>query len=314
MTAENHGVPEDDDPFAYLYRSENGADGAEGGAAATQPMPGVPRTSYQQATQVGRVQYGQSAYSGQHSAYAPQPSAYGQQGGGGYGQQPGGYAGVPQQAQPPAGGGRAASRAAGGSGGSSRGVMIGAVAVVAAVAIGIGMALFNSNGKGSAGSGGTTSASAAASDSSSASASGSPAAALPGAADAATMKLQGTTPVTTPAGAKAAGGASVPLTNGQQSVTWTVNIPAAGPYYVWIRYNNPGGDAKDLLLVNGQKSRETDFRNYGSKDPAQAWFRTYNKPDLPSGQVTITIQGVDGQPPVSIDQIAITAEKVSPWS
>jgi hypothetical protein len=306
MTAENNGVPEDDDPFAYLYRAENGEDG---GAAPTQPMPGVPRTSYQQATQVGRTQYGgQPGYGGQQSAYGQQQP--------GYGQQAGGYAGVPHQAQPPAGGGRAAARAAGGPGGSSRGVMIGAVAVVAAIAIGIGMALFNGNGKNNAGSGSSTSASAAATATSSASASDSPAATLPGATDAATMVLQGTGPVTTPAGAKAAGGSSVPITNGQQSITWKVNIPTAGSYYVWIRYNNPGANAKDLLLVNGQKSRDTDFQNYtpGAKDPSQTWFRTFNKPDLPGGQVSITIQGVDGQPPVDIDQIAITAQKVSPWS
>jgi hypothetical protein len=315
MTAENNGVPEDDDPFAYLYRAENGEDG---GAAPTQPMPGVPRTSYQQATQVGRTQYGgQPGYGAQQSAYGQQQPGYGQQvQQSGYGQTQS-YGGVPHQAQPPAGGGRAAARQSGGSGGgSSRGVMIGAVAVVAAVAIGIGMAVFNGDGKSSAASGSTTSASAAATASSSASASDTPAAALPGATDAATMVLQGTNPVTTPAGAKAAGGSSVPITNGQQSVTWKVNIPTAGQYYVWIRYNNPGANAKDLLLVNGEKSRQTDFQNYtpASKDPSQAWFRTFNQPNLPSGQVSITIQGVDGQPPVNIDQIAITEQKVSPWS
>ncbi|WP_042412934.1 CBM35 domain-containing protein [Streptacidiphilus anmyonensis] len=312
MTAENNGVPEDDDPFAYLYRAENGE---EGGAAPTQPMPGVPRTSYQQATQVGRVQYGQSGYSGQQqSAYGQQQPGYGQQQG--YGQQAPGYSGVPHQAQPPAGGGRAATRASGGSGGSSRGVMIGAVAVVAAVAIGIGMALFNGGGKGDNASGSTTSASAAATGSSSASASASASGTLPGATDAATMTLQGTAAVTTPAGAKAAGGSSVPITNGQQSVTWTVNVPTAGQYYVWIRYNNPGANATDVLLVNGQKSRDADFQNYtpGAKDPSQTWFRTYNQPNLPAGQVKITIQGVDGQPPVNIDQLAITAQHVSPWS
>jgi hypothetical protein len=301
MTAENNGVPEDDDPFAYLYRAENGEDG---GAAPTQPMPGVPRTSYQQATQVGRTQYGgQPGYGGQQSAYGQQQP--------GYGQQTQQYGGVPHQAQPPAGG-RAAARQSGGSGGTSRGVMIGAVAVVAAIAIGIGMALFNGDGKSNAASGSTTSASAATTPTSSASASAS-AGALPTITDASTMKLQGTSPVTTPPGAKAAAG-SVPITNGQQSISWTVTIPTAGQYYVHIRYNNSGGEAKDLLLVNGQKSRETDFKNYGGKDPSQTWFHTYNQPDLPTGQVTITIQGVDGQPPVDIDQLTITNSSSNPWS
>ncbi|RAG83277.1 hypothetical protein DN069_23065 [Streptacidiphilus pinicola] len=299
MTAENNGVPEDDDPFAYLYRAENGADGgAEGGAAATQPLPGVPRTSYQQATQVGRTQYGQS--------YGGQQGAYGQQGG--YGQQqPGGYAGVPHQSQPPSSGGRAASRAAGGSGGGSRGVMIGAVAVVAAVAIGIGFALFSDNGsKANAGSGSSTSASAGATSSDSASASASAAGTLPGPTDAATMSLAGTQAVTTPAGAKAAGGQSVPITSASSSITWTVTIPTTGSYKLWIRYDNPGATSKVDILVNGTKVRERDLPNYGSKDPANAWFRSWAQPDLTAGQVKITIQGVAGQPPVNIDQLAIT--------
>jgi hypothetical protein len=301
MTAENNGVPEDDDPFAYLYRAENGGDGGAEGGVAMQPLPGVPRTSYQQATQVGRVQYGQSGYGGQQSAYGQQQGGYGQQ-------QPGGYAGgVPQQAQPPVGGGRAAARTAGNSGGNSRGVMIGAVAVVAAIAIGIGMALFNSGGgKNTAGSGSSVSASAAATDTPSASASASAATALPGATDAATMQLAGTTAVTTPAGAKAAGGQSVPITSASASITWTVTIPTSGSYKLWIRYDNPGATSKVDILVNGTKVRERDLPNYGSKDPANAWFRSWTEPDLTSGQVKITIQGVAGQPPINIDQLAIT--------
>ncbi|MBF9072211.1 carbohydrate-binding protein [Streptacidiphilus fuscans] len=313
MTAENNGVPEDDDPFAYLYRSEGDADGGAEGPAPTQPMPGVPRTSYQQATQVGgRSQYGQSGYG--------QQSSYGQQGG--YGAQQtqayGGYqGGVPQQGSAPGGppaGGRAASRGSGG--GSSRGVMLGAVAVVVAIAIGIGFAVFSSNGdKSNAGSGSSTSpTTTAGSNSASASSSPSVSAGL-GPTDAATMKLAGTAPVTTPAGAKAAGGSSVPLSGSGQSITWTVNIPSAGSYQVWIRYGNSGADSKLDILVNGAKSREANCKNYGpEKDPTRAWFRTWVQPDLPAGQVTITLQGIDGEPPVNVDQLAITTPNAaSPW-
>ncbi|WP_051945217.1 hypothetical protein [Streptacidiphilus rugosus] len=84
MTAENNGVPEDDDPFAYLYRAEGDAAGAEA-VAPTQPMPGVPRTSYQQATQVGRTQYGAQP------GYPQQPQA----------QQAYGYPTVPHQTPRP---------------------------------------------------------------------------------------------------------------------------------------------------------------------------------------------------------------------
>ena len=57
MSAENHGtgMPEGDDPFAYLYRQEGGA--ADSGAAAQQP--GVPRRSYNQVRAVGERQYPQ---------------------------------------------------------------------------------------------------------------------------------------------------------------------------------------------------------------------------------------------------------------
>jgi hypothetical protein len=186
---------------------------------------------------------------------------------------------------------------------------------VFAVAVGISMALFNSGGdKNNNAAGSSSSSSAGATNSSSASAAPSQTGALPSITDASTMTLKGTAPAATPPGAKAAAG-SVAITNGQQSVSWTVTIPTAGQYYVHIRYNNPtpGTEAKDLLLVNGQKSRETSFKNYGGKDPSQTWFHTYNQPDLPAGQVVITIQGVDGQPPVSIDQLTITDNSSNPW-
>ncbi|MEV4440203.1 carbohydrate-binding protein, partial [Streptomyces sp. NPDC049577] len=49
MTAGNSGTgtagtPENDDPFAYLYRSEGG-DGTQGGNQPAGHQPGVPRTS-----------------------------------------------------------------------------------------------------------------------------------------------------------------------------------------------------------------------------------------------------------------------------
>ncbi|MCI0383666.1 carbohydrate-binding protein, partial [Streptomyces sp. CNQ085] len=57
MTAGNNGsgTPENDDPFAYLYRSEGGT-GGDAGAAA--PQPGVPRTSYNHVRAVGERRYG----------------------------------------------------------------------------------------------------------------------------------------------------------------------------------------------------------------------------------------------------------------
>ncbi|MEY9872350.1 hypothetical protein ABH931_001824 [Streptacidiphilus sp. MAP12-33] len=322
MTAENNGVPEDDDPFAYLYRAENGSDGAEGGAAPTQPMPGVPRTSYQQATQVGGRQYGQQNSYGQQPGYGQQAQqpAYGQQNGYGQQAQQTQQYGVPQQAQPPAGGGRAASRAAGGSGGgSSRGVMIGAVAVVAAVAIGIGMALFNGGtGKTNSAAGSSTSASAGASDSSSASAPPSASAALPGPADAATAQLAGgAAPQSDHPGAQAAGGKFVPLTGAGQSVTWQVTVPADGSYVLWVHYANAGADARTNVVVNGSvTSYPIRFSNWNHEnDWGKAWYSSYVNVTLKAGANSIGLADIPGQPGVNVDQMALNQSTTTrPWS
>lgn len=134
MTAGNNGAdtPENDDPFAYLYRSEGGEGGAPGpsgdGPAARQP--GVPRTSYNQVRAVGQRQYGQQA---------PQQVTYGQQNA---------HYAAPETLP---GGDRTRSAPAPGNGGQEprrgrNGLLIGAVAVVAVVCIGIGVAMLT-NGK-----------------------------------------------------------------------------------------------------------------------------------------------------------------------
>ncbi|MEY9962859.1 hypothetical protein ABIA33_000885 [Streptacidiphilus sp. MAP12-16] len=308
MSAENHGVPEDDDPFAYLYRGE-GADGATG--QETAPLPGVPRTSYHQATQVGRTQYGQQQP--QSPPFAPQL--------------PHQTTPLQQTAQyqaPPPGGGRAGARTNGGgrSSGGGRGVMIGTVAVAAAVAIGIGVALFNGGSPKTSTAGGANSAAASASNGSSASASASASpsasAALPGPADAATMQLVGNpTPTNNHTGAKAAGGTFVPLVTVGQGINWTVNVSTAGSYTFWVRYANAGGDSTATVVVNGTPtSYAIRLKNFSHEsDWAKAWYRSYVTVNLKQGANTVGLTIGAGQGNVNIDQLGLSADKDhSPWS
>jgi hypothetical protein len=324
MSPENHGVPEDDDPFAYLYRGE----GADGAAAAEAPQqPGVPRTSYQQATQVGRTQYGQQRPQQGAPQYgaAPLPHQATQQQNA---QQQNPQQNSAYQPSQPPGGGRAGSRAGGAGGGgrgNSRGVMIGTVAVAAAVAIGIGVALFNGGGpSGSASAAGSqtnaASASSSATDSSSASPSASASATgtLPPPADAATMTLVGgAATANNHAGAKSANGAFVPLTAAGQGINWTVTVPTAGTYTFWVRFANAGADSSATVVVNGTaNSSAINLKNYTHQtDWAKAWARSYVSVTLNQGQNTVGLTIAAGQGNVNIDQFALTPTKDDkPWS
>ncbi|MFD0357551.1 hypothetical protein ACFVHW_28000 [Streptomyces sp. NPDC127110] len=147
--------PGDDDPFGYLYADgqaagatppgQGGGYGYPGPTAGGPPgaQPGVPRTSYNQVRTVGERTYG-----GQRGAVPQQqpPQAYQAQYQAPEALQANGY-GVPQQPSaqtahsqpvPPRRGGRGGG---GGGGSSRRGLLIAAVAVVAAIGIGIGAAV-----------------------------------------------------------------------------------------------------------------------------------------------------------------------------
>ncbi|WP_433890160.1 carbohydrate-binding protein [Streptomyces sp. CA-111067] len=183
MTVGNDGTPENDDPFAYLYRSEGAEEQPQADPAGGRP--GTPRTSHHQVQPVGSrrpaqqpqagaygyPQPGQPGYAsqgpgqgqgqGQTGGYGyPQPAQqapgetqqYGQQQYGGqqaYGQQQPSYGQQQYDQQPPAGGHR--SGGGPGSGGpgperSRKGLVIAAVAVVAVVAIVIAFAMTNGGG------------------------------------------------------------------------------------------------------------------------------------------------------------------------
>ncbi|MFK0217281.1 CBM35 domain-containing protein [Streptomyces vinaceus] len=323
-TPANHGPnsgankPEDDDPFGYLYAdgqaagatppASGGGYGYPGPTVGGQPgaQPGVPRTSYNQVRTVGERTYG-----GQRGAQVPPQPQPGYQA---HYQSPealqaGGYGVPPQQGQTtstiPAPGGHGGH--GGGGGGSSRkGMLIAAVAVVAAVAIGIGAAVAfgdkddDKKDKGNA-AGGQQSAQPQNSSSAGPSPSQSSEAPLPKAdASGAGMSLtggahlEGTVP-----GAKSAGGQYVTGFNAPgAALTWTVDVPAAGDYTLFVNYGVPGKDAKATLTVNGQSPTQSlnlsNFAKAGAGAWDKGWTRTFAWISLKKGTNTMKISCESG--------------------
>lgn len=313
MTAGTNGggTPENDDPFAYLYRQEGGGSATDDGATAQQPQygqPGVPRTSYNQVTRVGQTNYGQRAQQGGYGyppqqAPAQQPGTVpGQQGQGQYGH------GRPD----PAPAGRAAARRDGGGGGrDNRGLLIGAVAVVAAVAVGIGVAVWAGSDKDPSAKGPGASSSAEPGD-------GKPrpkptkkppAQELPPVTDAASLELTGGAKKSTEhAGAFGEGGEYV---DGMQTpgatVTWKVSVPEAGEYRFNVRYANAGDDTEATILVNG-KSQKINLGNFAKQDDwAKAWTRSWGAVKLDKGENVIDLTCGGGEVcAFNVDQVSIT--------
>lgn len=319
MTSGNNGngTPESDDPFAYLYRSEGG--GAEmqdaGGDAVAQP--GVPRTSYNQVQRVGerRPQPGQG---GGYGYPQPQQSQQSQkQSGHGY---PPPSQAEPQHdrqssQQPPgrrAGGGGHGARTGGPfqDGPNRKGLLIGAIAVVAAVAVVIilVMANGNSNTKGDTADNGpspTVTASGAAPSQSAPtqdSFDSKPVAA------ATLTKAGGAKSSNQWPGASAAGGTYVDgMTSPGASVTWTVQVPQDGAYTYFVSYGNAGEDAGLTLAVNGTKrDKPLNMKNWGhATDWSKAWnTTTFAWVDLKKGANTLTLSCEAGDKcGVNLDQV-----------
>ncbi|MFE2374340.1 carbohydrate-binding protein [Streptomyces sp. NPDC059398] len=331
MTAGNNGAstPEDDDPFGYLYEDGRaaGAVPPPGGGGYGYPgptsggQPGVPRTSYNHVRTVGERQYGQQAPQAPQQGYGYPPQQHGQQA---YGQQqaygrptaqyaaPETYPGGPPVQQPPRQPGN------GGRGGPNhKGLLIGAVAVVAVVLIGIGVALATSGDSkdqdaapDNSGGGQTTAETAQPSKSASAKP---PKTELPK-QDAATLQLSGaaTTSKDVP-GAKGSGGTYVVINQPGDSATWTVDAPSAGPYRLSIDYGVPGKDAKTSLTVNGDaKPGSVNMKNYAGApdgDASKGWTNTWNLVNLKKGSNTIKISCEDGdQCGVNLDQVFLQTQ------
>jgi hypothetical protein len=312
MTSGNNGAstPEDDDPFGYLY-----ADGQANGAQPPSGGYGYPN-SVNRVRSVGQRQYGQQAPAQQTAAYgqAPQQQApYGQapQQPAAYGQPNAHYAapetfpgGAPttQQHFPGGGGGR--------RGPNTKGLLIGAIAVVAAVVIGIGVAMMNGNSDDKANGGASTTPSAQQSSKPSQSPSASAASTDLPKTDAKDLPLGGgATQASDVKGAKADGGVYVTGFNKVgASITWTVDIQKAGSYRLYVQYSIPAVDADATLTVNGKPNQQPlgmkNFIKSTDSDFAKNWQSTWAPVKLTKGTNTLTLScGQGNQCNALIDQL-----------
>ncbi|MGW2843498.1 carbohydrate-binding protein [Streptomyces sp. NPDC001108] len=308
MTAGNNGAntPEDDDPFGYLYE-DGQASGAQPprqggyGYPPVAPQRGVPRTSYNQVRAVGERQYGQQQPYGQPNAQYAAPETY-----------PG--------APPQGGQGRPGGPETPGRGGpNTKGLLIGAVAVVLVVLIGIGAALISEKNKkddkkseatSSAAPGGQVEESPKPEESASSDAP----VELPK-QDAASLKLGGSATLdNSTKGAKSANGQYINLNEVGRSATWAVDIPEDGPYTLFVTYGVPGKDAKTSLTVNSEAPRGINMNNYAKAsegDLEKGWTTTFAWVELKKGPNTLMISCNDGdQCDANLDQLSLKAGHV----
>lgn len=321
--AGNNGAstPEDDDPFGYLYEDGRAAGAqppGQGGYGYPGPaaQPGVPRTSYNQVRTVGERQYGQQGAYGYPQA---QNAQYGQPQGQ-YGQPntqyaaPETYPGAPTT-QVPHQGGRG-NGGPGKGGPNTKGLLIGAVAVVAVVLIGIGAALMTGDGGKDKKKEEATSSSGAAGEVQESpkpqnSASSEAPAELPK-QDAASLKLGGTARLdNTTKGAKSNNGQYINLNEVGRSATWSVDVPEAGEYTLYVTYGVPGKDAKTSLVVNAESPRQINMDNYAHAaegDLEKGWTTTFAWLNLNKGSNTVTISCNEGdQCDTNLDQLSLKA-------
>ncbi|GHE34695.1 MULTISPECIES: CBM35 domain-containing protein [Streptomyces] len=313
MTPGNNGAstPEDDDPFGYLYADgqANGAQPPSGGYGypnSVNRVRAVGQRQYggaQQPQQTG--QYGSSGAPGQTAAYGqvPQQQAYGTYGPPG---QPNPHYAAPETVpggQPPGRREQAGGNGGGrGRGPNTKGLLIGAIAVVAAVVIGIGIAMLGGDDdkKDSAGGDTTPTASSSPTPSKSGEDGSGDSGKLP-TTDAKTLKLDGgATTASDVKGAKADGGSYVTNFNHEgAAVTWTVNgIAKSGKYTLYVGYGVPGKDANATLTLNGEaQSRPINMSNFAKApegDYEKGWTSTWANIQLNKGTNTIRISCEQG--------------------
>ncbi|MEU8670698.1 carbohydrate-binding protein [Streptomyces anulatus] len=327
MTAGNNGAskPEDDDPFGYLY-----ADGQAAGAQAPgqggygypgpAAQPGVPRTSYNQVRAVGERQYGQQQVPQQQGGYGyPPQQNYGQQPTQQYNRQnpqyaaPETYPGGGSNGQPPAQGGHGGGPGRGGP--NTRALLIAAVAVVAVVLIGIGAALITgdddkSDKKDEASSSQGPAGEVEESEKPEKKPKETPEPVELPKQDAATLTLGGTAALdSTVKGAKGANGNYINLNEVGRSATWTVEVPEAGAYTLYVTYGVPGKDAKTTLTVNAQEPRSINMKNFAQAaegDLEKGWTNTYAYVQLDKGSNSLKLSCETGDEcDANLDQLEL---------
>ncbi|MFI9152991.1 carbohydrate-binding protein [Streptomyces sp. NPDC053367] len=289
MTPGNNGAstPEDDDPFGYLY-----ADGQANGAQPPSGGYGYPN-SVSRVRTVGERQYGQQqAAAPAYGQPIPQQGAYGRPNPHYAAPEtlPGGAPTAPQQGYG-SGGGR-------GRGPNTKGLLIGALAVVGAVVIGIGIAMVggdDAKGDDRTQTGPTPSVSRSEQPSPSVSSSMEEAM-EPLETDAKALRLSpGVATATEIPGAKSEGGVYITgLNQPGASVTWTVDgIPEDGSYTLFADYSAAGEDQSMTLLVNGKEfGSKLSMKNYAGApdgDFSKGWTTTYAYPTLTKGTNVLTV-------------------------
>ncbi|MFF1511486.1 carbohydrate-binding protein [Streptomyces sp. NPDC058326] len=320
MAAGNDGAnkPENDDPFGYLYEDGRaaGAQPPQGGGygypGPAAPQPGVPRTSYNQVRTVGdRRQYGGQPQGHQQPYVPPQQQ-------GPYGQPqaqyaaPETYGGPPTRQSPPH-----QQHGGSGRGPNTKGLLIGAVAVVAVVVVGIAAAVISNGGdkddKGGQAGGGTpsTAPSQVSEEPSTAPSADETPVELPK-QDAATLKLGGPASLDTAIkGAKGAGGAYVTFNGVGGSASWSIDVPETGEYTLRITYGVPGKDAKTSLTVNGEQPRGLNMSNFAKAaegDWEKGWTYTYAYVNLNKGANALKISCETGDTCEAVlDQVYLEA-------
>lgn len=321
MTAGNQGdgtnPPENDDPFGYLYRSDDGSEnqdaaGGRGGYGGPvgPSQPGVPRTSYNQVRAVGERSYGGQPPAAGQPPHRADPSPH-------YAApetQPGGRAAARHRPEDGPGPGRPPRR---------NGLLIGSIGVVAAVVVGVGAAILFSDGGGEE--------DPRAGESSSPSPTGEespgqddpkpdPSASAPPdlpSGDAATFTLGGDPTVeTTVPGAEAQNGTYVMMNKPGASATWTTEIAEGGSYRLYLRYGVPGKDMNLTLYVNGEKqSRPLNMGNFANAEEGEwdkGWTQTWATVNATQGSNTFRIACEDGNAcEVNLDRAWIALDEES---
>jgi hypothetical protein len=191
-----------------------------------------------------------------------------------------------------------------GRGPNTKGLLIGALAVVAAVVIGIGVAVLggdsNDDAKGGDAGGQPSGGSQSVQPSETASKKADKPVDLPK-TDAKALKLEGGTATASDVqGAKADGGTYVAGFNQVGAkLTWTVNgIPKDGAYSLRVNYGVPGKDANATITVNGKvQTRPLNMENFSRAkegDWEKGWTNTWSVVQLSKGTNAIAISCEQG--------------------
>lgn len=281
MTAGTNGEPED--PYGYLYRPAPGEEAAEGtgttgayGSSANRMMP--------QYVQVGQMSYPPPAHT-QPQAAIPAQHEHG-------GAQP------PPQSPPPRGG----------SAGGGRGAVIGAaVAIVLVIAVIAGVLMTRGGDKDDKAKSPTTPSGGQSSAAPSQTASPSSAPSTAPGGKFAVLEAEEASPgggaVQVPGVANSSGKGMLDMSASGSSITWKVEVPKKGTYYLAVKFLNAGSKEQNLsILVNGKDTtNKVKLKNYGTSTSVTG---TWNMVQLNEGSNDVSLACASGDScKAALDQV-----------